>query len=132
MNDHDAENYSYIVHDLERLANSEAQLDVLKLQEQEAVNEILTDDICQQLDDIHEDFASQRRGIELSISTERDNIKQDVLEHGETVKGEYLQAVWNKGRVSWNAKALVGYAVSHPEILELRKFGDPSVTIRKI
>ena len=49
---------------------------------------------------------------------------------GETVKGDHLQAVWSKGRASWDDKALMGYTKAHPELLEFRKQGEPSVSIR--
>ncbi len=62
----------------------------------------------------------------------RDTIKTAVLEHGETVKGERLQAVWCKGRVSWDIKALEGYAAAHPEILSLKSEGQPTVQFRKV
>lgn len=59
-------------------------------------------------------------------------IKEAVLKIGNTVPGSFLQAVWNKGRTSWDTKALVGYAVSHPELNGLKKVGNPSVSIRKV
>lgn len=57
-------------------------------------------------------------------------IKAEVLAAGASVKGAQLQAVYTKGRVSWDAKALDGFAAAHPEIAAFRKEGDPSVSIR--
>jgi hypothetical protein len=37
-----------------------------------------------------------------------------------------------KGRVSWDTKALDGYAVAHPEIEKLRIEGAPTVRIAKV
>ncbi|MCG3145996.1 MAG: hypothetical protein HONDAALG_03775 [Gammaproteobacteria bacterium] len=51
---------------------------------------------------------------------------------GATVKGAALSAVYAKGRVSWDNKALEGYAVAHPELLAFRSEGAPSVSIRGV
>jgi hypothetical protein len=54
-----------------------------------------------------------------------------VLKNGATVRGSYLMAVWSKGRVSWDDKGLSNYAQAHPDLLQYRKQGDPSISIRK-
>jgi len=59
-------------------------------------------------------------------------IKADTLALGETVRGAAFQAVWNKGRQSWDAKGLTTYAEANPEILQFRKEGEPSVTLRRV
>ena len=59
-------------------------------------------------------------------------VKSLVVEGGKTEKGERLQAVYTKGRVSWDTKAIDGYAISHPELFAFRKEGEPSVSIRAV
>lgn len=59
-------------------------------------------------------------------------ITEAVSAEGETVKGDSLQAVFAKGRVTWDAQAMDGYAAAHPEINPFRKVGKASVTIRAI
>lgn len=59
-------------------------------------------------------------------------IREVVIKAGGSVKGRFLQAVYNKGRTTWDTKALEGYAVAHPEIEKLKKIGEPSVSIREI
>lgn len=58
--------------------------------------------------------------------------KDAIAEHGKSVKGQFLQAVWSKPRVTWDAKALDGYALNHPELFAFRKEGAPTVSIRSI
>jgi hypothetical protein len=60
------------------------------------------------------------------------DIEAAVLKAGESVKGSDLIAVYSAGRVTWNTKALDGYAAAHNEIEQFKKIGKPSVTIRKI
>ena len=59
-------------------------------------------------------------------------VKQEVIEAGQTIKGSCLQACYAKGRVSWDTKMLDGYVVAHPEVEQFRKVGEPSVSIRKV
>ena len=59
-------------------------------------------------------------------------IKTAVLHYGETIKGSQLQAVWSKGRTTWDGKGLEGYAVAQPEIKKFSTVGDPSVSFRKV
>ena len=70
--------------------------------------------------------------LEEAIASMKKAIGAEVLAHGQPVKGSILQAVINKGRTSWDGKLLEGYAVAHPEILQARKEGEPTVTIRTV
>lgn len=61
-------------------------------------------------------------------------IKQHILDTGETaeVKGVTIRLRTGYTRITWNSKALEGYAVAHPDILALRSESEikPSVSIR--
>lgn len=57
-------------------------------------------------------------------------IRAGVLAAEKTVKGEQLMAVFNQGRSTWDGKRLDGYAAAHPEILDFKKVGSPTVSIR--
>ena len=57
------------------------------------------------------------------------SIKADILRTGATVRGEKLIATFVSGRVTWDSKALDGYAAAHPEIEKFRKAGEPSARI---
>ncbi|MGH2523148.1 MAG: hypothetical protein ACRDH2_11645 [Anaerolineales bacterium] len=71
----------------------------------------------------------------LNVSTERiaaleEEVRYAVLRHGASVKGSSLHAVYSKGRVSWDTKALDGYALSHPEVVDFRRQSEPSISLR--
>jgi len=73
----------------------------------------------------------------IGATTEKENIlseeiKEVVIKSGESVKGNFLQAVYSKGKITWDTKALEGYAVVHPEVNQLKKVGEPLVSIRDI
>ena len=117
---------------LDILADYQSEKDVINLQKQELIDSILTPEIKAQIADIEAEFSGKSETVDENIETITSEIKQAIIDTGESVKGDYLHAIWVKGRVSWDTKSLDGYAVAHPELLELRKQGDPSVSIRKI
>jgi len=61
-----------------------------------------------------------------------EQVRMATLAEGKTIKRKFGQAVWAKGRVSWDAKGLEGVAAVIPEIRQFRKEGEPSVSIRAV
>jgi hypothetical protein len=52
------------------------------------------------------------------------------LATGAGANGTYLQALIVAPRITWDTKALQVYGTLHPEVLEYRRVGEPSVQIR--
>lgn len=113
----------------------------LEKQQQELIDSVLTPEILAKVQEIKAEFAPKFEALEndaayLEKKQEADalteEIKSETIAAGETVKGSLLMAVYSKGRVSWDTKALDGYCVAHPEVEQFRKVGEPSVSIRKI
>jgi len=119
-----------VLEKLEKLAEYQAQKDIANADKQALIDAVLTDEIKAKLADIEAEFANKTEAVSANIAALEAEIKQDVLAGGESVKGSVYHAVFAKGRVSWDAKTLDGFAVTHPEILFARKEGDPSVSIR--
>lgn len=82
--------------------------------------------------EVEEEFSYQFDSLREKIAALEAEIRRDVLALGETVKANGLQAVYMKGRVSWDAKSLDGYALGHPELFAFRKEGEPSVSLRSV
>ncbi len=117
---------------LDQLAELQAQAEYLALQKQALIDAVLTAEIKAKLAEIEAEFAPGAETVAANIATLTTEVKADVIAAGSTVKGAHLQAVFSKGRVSWDTKALDGYAAAHPEITPFRKEGEPSVSIRKV
>jgi phage host-nuclease inhibitor protein Gam len=117
---------------LNQLANFQSQRDILALDKQAKIDSVLTPEIKRLLADIEHEYAAMFDAVDANIAEITESVKADVLEHGDKVKGNHLQAVWTKGRVAWNTDALDGYAVDHPELFAFRKEGQPSVSIRTV
>ena len=59
-------------------------------------------------------------------------ITEAVISKNKSITGEKLQAVFSKGRTTWDSQELEGFALAHPEINKLKKVGKPSVSIREV
>jgi hypothetical protein len=117
---------------LDTLANYQAELDALALQKADLIATVLTPEIKQKLADIEAEFSGKAQTAQLNAAELKAQIEAAVKAQGTTVKGEFLQAVFMKGRESWDGKLLSGFAIAHPEILTARKVGEPSVSFRGV
>jgi hypothetical protein len=116
---------------LDRLAEFQAQKDMLALDKQALIDQVLTAEIKARLAEIDEEFGGRAEAVDEHIAALEAEIKEEVLQHGATVRGAHFMAVWSKGRVAWDDRSLSNYARAHPEVLEFRKQGEPSISIRK-
>lgn len=117
---------------LDQLADLQAQADVIRIKFNELRDGVMTPEIKQALADIDAEERTTLEAVNEGIGKLTSDVKDGILKLHATVKGKYLEAVWAKGRVSWDTKALDGYAAGHPEIAQFRKEGDPSVSIRNV
>lgn len=113
---------------LEKLTELYAKRDLLMLDKKSAIPISVQD----MLNEIEVEYAPKQDAINSEISELEAQAKALVLESGETAKGGSLQAVYTKGRITWDTKSLDGYAKANPAIAEYRKQGEPSVSIRKV
>lgn len=120
-----------ITEKLDRLANYQAERDYLALHKQELIDQVLTPEIKAKLEEIETEFSQRVEAVDENIAALEAEIKNEVIQHGASVRGTFLRAVWNRGRVTWNTKEMDGYASAHPEILGFRKEGKPYVSILK-
>jgi hypothetical protein len=125
---------------LNRLSGLRAEADTVQLVYQERIDTLMAPVQAQidallatvqpQMDALQAE-RSQRLGtltaesIELQVEIER-----EVKSAGQSIKGDRLHAIFNRGRETWDGKSLNGYAAAHPEILPFRKIGEPYVTFR--
>jgi len=121
-----------IIERLDELAESEALRDMLDMQKNELIDAAIPTDVKERIAEIEAEFEPKIDSVTQNIIDLTGYIKRAVSEIGKSVKGARLHAVWSKGRISWNTRALDGYAAAHPEIEQFRKVGKPSVSIRKV
>ena len=119
-----------IVSMLNQFANLKAALDVHRLEKEDLIAQILTPEIKAQIADIEAEFSEKTAAANKNLAELEAAIKAAVTAHGETVSAEHYQAVYSKGRTSWDTKALDGFCVAHPEVAQFKTTGAPSVSIR--
>lgn len=116
---------------LDALSELQCQREVIDLDKQKMIDSVLTPEIKQKIADINTEFADKYPALQENIDALTSQVKEQVVELGETVNGEYLQAVFVKGRTSWDNSKLDGMMALIPQLAEARKVGNPSVTLRK-
>lgn len=116
---------------LNQLAEIQAQTDLLLIRERELKEEAMGPQIVKEIREIEEEFSAARASAEKAGEDLKEAIRREVSKEGVSVKGDRLQAVFVKGRVTWDAKALDGYAINNPALFAFRKESEPTVQIRQ-
>jgi hypothetical protein len=70
--------------------------------------------------------------LDAQIASLRTAVIEQTLQIGGSVKGSLYQAIYAKGRVTWDGAKLDGYLIAHPELAAARRVGEPSVSIRPV
>jgi galactose-1-phosphate uridylyltransferase len=106
-------------------------IDAINQEKQALIDQVLTPEIKEKLAEIDAEFDPKAEDLAQRRSMLEAEIKQEILDAGRTIKGTFHSFVWSKPRVSWDTKALDGYAAAHPEVAQFRTEGSPSVSVRK-
>ncbi len=120
-----------VIDKLKRLADLQAAVDLARMDYEARRAEILKK-IQAELDAVDLEFRPLLDAAEENAASLEAEIKTDVLLRGESLRGGVYQAIYMKGRVSWDAHGVDEYARSHPELLRYRREGQPSVTLRPL
>ena len=115
---------------LDEYTNNLAEIDLLNSERQAMIDKVITPEIKAGLAEIDEEIDPIIEKVNERNQELIDLIKAEVIAAGETVSGEFHQAVYMKGRTSWDSKSLEGFAAAHPEILQFKTIGSPSVSIK--
>ncbi len=117
---------------IEKYSDMVVGIDMINAEKQALIDQVLTSEIKEKLKEIEAEYAPKLQLIMQEKDTLEAQVKDAALQAGQTIKGTYHQFVFTKGRVSWDTKALDGYATAHPEIAQFRKEGNPSVSVRSV
>src|SRR5512138_2188089 len=114
---------------LTRLADLRAALDLTRMDFESKRQDVLKT-VQAELDALESEYQPLMDAAEDNASALESEIKNDVLLTGQSVMTDVYQAIYVRGRVSWDNDGLGHYADQHPEVLRYRKEGNPSVTLR--
>ena len=118
-----------VLQKLERLAQLHAAADLARM-DYEARRAEVMQKVREELDALEAEFEPALDAAEANRAALEAEIRNDVLLRGESLRGGMYQAIYMKGRVSWDAIGMNEYARDHPEVLRFRKESQPSVTLR--
>jgi len=118
-----------VLQKLERLADLHAAADLARM-DYEAKRAEVMKEVQDELDAIEAEFKPALDAAETNTGALETEIKNDILLRGESLRGSMYQAIYMKGRISWDAVGMNEYARDHPEVLQFRREGQPNVTLR--
>lgn len=117
---------------LDQLADYRAAADALRLRKEEEISAVLSEAQKARLAEIDAEYAGMQERVSEQAAELEGKIKDEIIQGGQTARGTYLQAVFVKGRVTWDSSRLEGMMALIPQIKEARREGKPSVTIRVV
>jgi hypothetical protein len=118
-----------IIAKLNELSDVQAALDATR-QDYEAKRAEILKTVQAELEALTAEYQPLFDTSQERIAALTEEIKQEVARHGASVRGAHLQAVYSRGRVTWDTKGLDRYAIEHPEVIRFRRQGQPSVSLR--
>ena len=121
-----------IIKMLDELAEAQARQTLLLIDKNEAVEKVMTQKIRDELAEIAIEFQDQEKLIADHVSKLTNDIKALTVLHGSAVTGNHLKSIYVKGRKSWDTKGLMGWSVSHPDVLLFYKQGKPHARIGEV
>ncbi len=118
---------------LKQLKELDAHLDIVQMDKKKAIDSVMTSEIKEVLNAIDAEFDEISEAIAATAATLEAEVKAEVLANGASTKkgSDHYGASFVKGRVTWDTRALDGYAAAHPEIEKFKSPGKPSVRINK-
>jgi DNA-directed RNA polymerase sigma subunit (sigma70/sigma32) len=121
----------HVAEKLERLSNLRNAAEFTRLDYETKRTQILKQ-VQTELDALDSEYKPVKERVEENIASLENEIKTDVLLHGESISGGMYRAIYTQGRVSWDNEGINRYAESHPDVLQFRKQGQPIVSLRVI
>jgi len=117
---------------LEKLTELQASIDLLKLDKADTLDKVIPPEIKAAMEAVNAEFDEKIEAANKRFSEIEQAVKVAVIDAGETIKGGAYQAVFNKGRVSWDSKQLEGLMIAFPRLAEARKEGNPYVSLKRV
>jgi DNA-binding Lrp family transcriptional regulator len=116
---------------LERLSNLRNAAEFTRL-DYETRRTAILQQIQSELDALDAEYKPVLEAAGENIAALENEIKTDVLLHGESVSGGRYRAVYMQGRTSWDHDGMAKYAALHPDVLQYRKQSQPTVSLRVV
>jgi uncharacterized protein YifE (UPF0438 family) len=83
-----------------------------------------------ELEAVEARYAQQLEEANEEVAVLEKEVRARVVQLGRSVRAGDVQAVFYRGRVTWDSRGLEQYAQYHPEVRQFRKVGAPGVSLR--
>jgi uncharacterized protein YifE (UPF0438 family) len=114
---------------LARLADARTAAAALHAEYDSERDSILSQ-VREQLAALDKAYSDLLRQADEEVSNLEGEVREAILLLGESAQRVEVQAIFCKGRVSWDSKGLDRYVEQHPDVAEFRRIGAPSVRIK--
>ena len=96
----------------------------------EAEREEILKGVREELAALDAKYADQLREAGRAVAELESEVKAVVLQLRRSLRVGDVQAIFYRGRVTWDSRGLARYAEGNPEVEQFRKVGAPSVVVR--
>jgi hypothetical protein len=117
---------------MDDLDNTEVHLGNLQADKETLKKTQIPLDIQVKLEEIDMEFEPQMKAVEEEVKAKKDTLQKLLKDYGKPIKSTYYSYTYKDGKPEWNTDALDGYALTHPEILWMRKDGAPVTRLTKL
>lgn len=117
---------------MDDLDNTEVHLGNLQADKETLKKTIIPLQLQVKLEEVDIEFADQIKVIEEQVKAKKEQLQKLLKEYGKPIKSSFYSYTFKDGKPEWNTDALDGYALTHPEILWMRKDGSPITRLTKI
>ena len=108
------------------------RLSDLQSELEKARKDAIPQEVREQLETIEAEYQPKLDVLREKLKSLEDEVKEQVLNTGSTLKGNVVMAVYRRGSTKWDEKHLERLATEYPRILEAKVEGKPSVAIQRI
>jgi hypothetical protein len=110
---------------IDELADTEVQLDLIIAEKETLKKSLIPEEIQMEMESVEFEYVDKIKAVEDNIKVRKDQLKALLMEYAKPLKSKYYTWTYKEGDPIWDTKGLDGFAVSHPEMLFLRKEGKP-------
>lgn len=102
----------------------------IALKKQGELDKIIPEDVKAKIAEIESKYRELESENKMLIEKQESFVKEYAILLGRSVKGGLLQAVWVKGRVTWDTTILDAISEYNSAVKMARKEGNPSISIK--
>lgn len=108
------------------------RLSDMQVEMEKARQDAIPPEVREKLETIEAEYQPKLDILREKLKLLEDEVKEQVLNTGLTLKGNVVMAVYRRGSTKWDEKHLERLAAEYPRILEAKVEGKPSVAIQRI